>query len=87
MTLVDVNPFSEQTDGLLFTWSEIQELPLDLDCPVFRLIEANSEPHAPKFAAHRVPRDIVDVSSAGETIADVAQRFQTIVSQSSMPHE
>ncbi|XP_065912630.1 translation initiation factor eIF2 assembly protein-like [Dysidea avara] len=37
--LIDINPFGDMTDPLLFSWSELCKLSLDQELPIVRLVE------------------------------------------------
>ncbi|OJJ69126.1 hypothetical protein ASPBRDRAFT_131995 [Aspergillus brasiliensis CBS 101740] len=71
--LIDINPWAERTDSLLFSWMEILHMkdPVD-DAPLFpelRLIKRD-DPEAyafttPQYSAHKLPKEVVDASISG----------------------
>ncbi|KAI7884677.1 D123-domain-containing protein [Lichtheimia hyalospora FSU 10163] len=78
--LVDFNPFSPTTDGLLYDWNELIEFdPLNPEFePEFRIIESVVESrvcNAPRFATNMVPKDVIDLSD-GRTVAEFAEEFE-----------
>jgi len=60
--LLDFNPFGVTTDGLLFEWDELREMPQQ-DDPVFRFItdSAGVQPHPLRH--YSLPQDMVDLAS------------------------
>ncbi|KAI8142590.1 D123-domain-containing protein [Fennellomyces sp. T-0311] len=78
--IVDFNPFTPATDGLLYEWSELAQLDHTQDETEFRIIESEAEANAhacrgPRFATNMVPRDMIDLSG-GRTVAEFAEEFQ-----------
>ncbi|KAG2227968.1 hypothetical protein INT45_011992 [Circinella minor] len=85
--IIDFNPFTPATDGLLFEWSELAQLKSyqeedneHVDEPEFRTIlsEVEANTHVcsgPRFATNMVPRDMIDLSD-GRTVAEFAEEFQ-----------
>ncbi|KAI9271869.1 D123-domain-containing protein [Phascolomyces articulosus] len=87
--IVDFNPFTPATDGLLFEWSELTQLDVnhhhseqqeDQHEPEFRIIHSEAEANThvcsgPRFATNMVPRDMIDLSD-GRTVAEFAEEFQ-----------
>ncbi|KAI9193615.1 D123-domain-containing protein [Polychytrium aggregatum] len=72
--LIDFNPFSPTTDGLLFDWAEL----LTLDTLQFRIIKSRgqaSQSLQPAHATNRLPKDVIDLSD-GTSIAEFAARFK-----------
>ncbi|KAF2688564.1 D123-domain-containing protein [Lentithecium fluviatile CBS 122367] len=79
--LVDVNPWAQRTDPLLFSWLELLTLPvpelpeleddvIEMWTPEFRLV-GRDDPEAygfttPQYSAHKLPKDVVDASRGGE---------------------
>ncbi|KAJ3178965.1 hypothetical protein HDU87_003234 [Geranomyces variabilis] len=79
--LLDFNPFSPETDSLLFDWSNILVAtipPSPPSLPDFRVLQSQTEAVGsahPAYATNRLPRDAVDLST-GETIDSFAERFR-----------
>ncbi|KAI9496185.1 D123-domain-containing protein [Zychaea mexicana] len=84
--IVDFNPFTPATDGLLFEWSELAQLNFDASSqtdnqePEFRIIRSEAEANThvcngPRFATNMIPRDVIDLSD-GRTVAEFAEEFQ-----------
>ncbi|KAI9315673.1 D123-domain-containing protein [Dichotomocladium elegans] len=74
--LVDFNPFTHTTDGLLFDWAEL--IHISHDDPEFRIIESAMDAgccNAPRFATNMVPKDVIDLSD-GRSVAEFAEEFQ-----------
>ncbi len=69
--LVDINPFSNVTDSLLFTWQEIAEdLKENNDLNgvtlgEFRLAPQDTLQPSP-FLSYQMPKDVIDVASRGD---------------------
>ncbi|KAI8580275.1 hypothetical protein K450DRAFT_237687 [Umbelopsis ramanniana AG] len=77
--LVDFNPFSPTTDGLLYEWAELYQISPDDNNADIRIITSQVEANmrarcAPSFSANMVPKDVVDLSN-GQTIAQFAEDF------------
>lgn len=62
--LVDINPFIEDTESLLFSWYELLETETDTAAQVvdFRIIDANNMMQPNMNLTSRVPFDMVGVS-------------------------
>lgn len=62
--LVDINPFIEDTESLLFSWDELLETETDTAAQVvdFRIIDANNMMQPNMNLTSRVPFDMVGVS-------------------------
>ncbi|OTA60278.1 D123-domain-containing protein, partial [Hypoxylon sp. EC38] len=91
--LIDINPWAPHTDSLLFDWQELldMEVPegavlgvVDEDedfAPELRLVE-KEDPSAynfssPQYSAHKLPKDVVDASMAGEGgMRDFARKWR-----------
>ncbi|KAJ3144749.1 hypothetical protein HDU89_007793 [Geranomyces variabilis] len=76
--LLDFNPFSPETDSLLFDWSDILTTTTPSPYPDFRVLQSQQEAVGsahPAYATNRLPRDAVDLST-GETIDSFAERFR-----------
>ena len=75
MKLLDINPWSLQTDPLLFTWNEL----LDIENgPIFHIVESQDgvlNSIAPLYSSSRLPKDIIDLSN-GSSIEDFSRKFQ-----------
>ncbi len=77
--LIDINPFMKKTDGLLFSWDELLNPNLKYE---FRLVD---EVNKSRFAStehseNKVPKDVVDASLTGEGIAELAEKWQQMLS-------
>jgi hypothetical protein len=120
--LIDINPWAQKTDALLFDWQEL--LALRVPRPILgavgemqsrstELVETESdttdeeendyEPElriveeddpaaynfsSPQYSAHKLPRDVVDASLAGQTgMRDFAQRWQRVMSGEGRPED
>lgn len=70
--LLDMNPFCQVTDSLLFSWHEILDGALLSDDPSdemqgeFRLISQKGSIQPSPYLSYRVPRDIGDIASGGD---------------------
>ncbi|ORY39354.1 D123-domain-containing protein [Rhizoclosmatium globosum] len=90
--LIDFNPFSINTDSLLFTWDELiafevptQEGPVE-NCAGMglRVVSTPSDSgltYQPMYATNRMPKDAVDLSD-GQTLAEFAQQLTEEVARS-----
>ncbi|KAI9146502.1 D123-domain-containing protein [Paraphysoderma sedebokerense] len=77
VVIVDFNPFSVETDALLYSWPEILQMSTAPCRPLLRIVESQmeaSQSTAPAFTANRLPMDVIDLSN-GRDIADFAKRF------------
>ncbi|KAI5806652.1 cell cycle control protein Cdc123 [Peziza echinospora] len=83
--LMDINPWAQRTDPLLFSWLEI--LTLDetkIEKPELRLVNKD-DPEAycfntPQYSAHKLPKEVVDAGMGGAaSIQEFAQRWREIV--------
>ncbi|XP_077399877.1 translation initiation factor eIF2 assembly protein isoform X2 [Vanacampus margaritifer] len=66
--LIDLNPFGEVTDSLLFSWEELTsggEIAQRQDGPAFRYTTSEVTVQPSPCLSYRIPRDFVDLS-AGE---------------------
>lgn len=74
--LMDINPYSPQTDSLLFDWQEILAIEPDKQAPQLRLVSKDTiMSNGPQYSAHQVPYDLID-SSDGVDPATFAKEFQ-----------
>lgn len=82
--LIDFNPYAPQTDSLLFSWEELQDISLAFDpsssIPTVRIINSTIEASQsmPSFSHNRYPADVIDLS-AGASIAEFAKEWQTVL--------
>jgi len=60
--LVDFNPFGVTTDGLLFEWEDLKEMPKP-DEPIFRCITDSSGVQPHPLRNYSLPQDMVDLAS------------------------
>ena len=90
--LIDINPWAQRTDPLLFSWLELLTMPepkeiTDTDfeddpwLPEFRFVKrGDPEAHtfnAPRYSAHKLPKDVVDAGISGEGgIRDFLNRWE-----------
>ena len=76
--LMDLNPFQEFTDSLLFQWNELQECKDDFY--EFRCIKSQQEAfvysHEPKYTCNRLPKDVIDLSN-GVSIQEFVNQFES----------
>ncbi|OQR68289.1 cell division cycle protein-like [Tropilaelaps mercedesae] len=56
--LLDFNPFCAQTDGLLFDWSELDELEVDNDQPEFRYHANGVSLRPSNYREYSLPTDV-----------------------------
>uniref|UniRef100_A0A7N8YM37 Translation initiation factor eIF2 assembly protein n=1 Tax=Mastacembelus armatus TaxID=205130 RepID=A0A7N8YM37_9TELE len=64
--LIDLNPFGEVTDSLLFTWEELTsggEISQQQECPAFRYTTSEVTVQPSPCLSYRIPRDFVDLST------------------------
>uniref|UniRef100_A0A4W5QA99 Translation initiation factor eIF2 assembly protein n=1 Tax=Hucho hucho TaxID=62062 RepID=A0A4W5QA99_9TELE len=69
--LIDLNPFGEVTDSLLFTWEELtsgnslsaNQEEGDIEGPVFRYTTSDVTVQPSPCLSYRIPRDFVDLST------------------------
>ncbi|KAJ3148358.1 hypothetical protein HDU86_007467 [Geranomyces michiganensis] len=78
--LLDFNPYSPETDSLLFSWPDILATATTPSSshPEFRVLQSQAEAVGsahPAYATNRLPRDAIDLST-GETIDSFAERFR-----------
>ena len=79
--LIDINPFSQVTDSLLFSWHEIaDELPshagsCDEMQGVMRIITHKEHIQPSPYLSYRMPRDISDIAS-GEDVNKLVEFLQ-----------
>jgi len=75
--LIDINPWAEQTDPLLFSWDQL----LSFRDFSFLRIESQFQVQNysfPQYSTSRLPKDIIDVSN-GVLIEEFADKFQTLL--------
>ena len=75
--LVDFNPFSEITDGLLFSWSELYSLDPQFveSTKVLRLVSELEGIQPSPYISYGLPKDIVDLS-CGEDVNKMIDFFK-----------
>ncbi|KAA8579963.1 hypothetical protein FQN60_005498 [Etheostoma spectabile] len=64
--LIDVNPFGEVTDSLLFSWEELTgggEIAQQQEGPAFRCTTSEVTVQPSPCLSYRIPRDFVDLST------------------------
>ncbi|KAM9335011.1 translation initiation factor eIF2 assembly protein [Symphorus nematophorus] len=64
--LIDLNPFGEVTDSLLFTWEELTsggEISQQQEGPAFRYTTSEVTVQPSPCLSYRIPRDFVDLST------------------------
>uniref|UniRef100_A0A8C7DF21 Translation initiation factor eIF2 assembly protein n=1 Tax=Oncorhynchus kisutch TaxID=8019 RepID=A0A8C7DF21_ONCKI len=61
--LIDLNPFGEVTDSLLFTWEELTSGNSLSEGPVFRYTTSDVTVQPSPCLSYRIPRDFVDLST------------------------
>uniref|UniRef100_A0A6Q2Y358 Translation initiation factor eIF2 assembly protein n=1 Tax=Esox lucius TaxID=8010 RepID=A0A6Q2Y358_ESOLU len=61
--LIDLNPFGEVTDSLLFTWEELTSGNRLSDGPAFRYTTSDVTVQPSPCLSYRIPRDFVDLST------------------------
>ncbi|XP_067347093.1 translation initiation factor eIF2 assembly protein isoform X2 [Channa argus] len=64
--LIDVNPFGEVTDSLLFSWEELKsggEITQQQEGPAFRYTTSEVTVQPSPCLSYRIPRDFVDIST------------------------
>ena len=91
--LIDINPWAQRTDPLLFSWLELltMHVPDDDDAeteeeifdPEFRLVGKN-DPEAYQFAstkysAHKLPKDVVDASMTPSAMKDMMEEWRKVM--------
>ncbi|CAB76024.1 translation initiation factor eIF2 assembly protein [Schizosaccharomyces pombe] len=81
--LIDINPFYPRTDGLLFSWSELESMNSENMKPEIRLIPKGSMPStgSAKYYTNRVPFDMI-AASEGENLLEFAQKWQDLTNKS-----
>lgn len=74
--IMDFNPFSINTDPLLFQWSEL--LRLNQEATVIRCVDSESAAQGvePAYAFNRLPKEAFDFSKDGKTLVEFAKRLQ-----------
>jgi hypothetical protein len=84
--LVDINPWAERTDPLLFSWWELLNMPDPVPGEEqLRLIgkddpEAYSSFASAPYSAHKLPKEVVDAGNAGTGgMSEFAGRWKEIV--------
>ncbi|XP_060603753.1 cell division cycle protein 123 homolog [Ruditapes philippinarum] len=81
LLLLDFNPFGRVTDGLLYTWEELESddlLPADdtqHHVPEMRCVESPSGVRSNPYGAYAFPKDFIDISS-GDDPAKLIQLLQ-----------
>lgn len=64
VVLIDFNPFSIMTDGLLFSWEELDSITTPVLCtPELRLITDSSGIQPSSLYTTRLPKDVLDLST------------------------
>ncbi|KAF8457951.1 D123-domain-containing protein [Terfezia claveryi] len=83
--LIDINPWAQRTDPILFSWLELLELNVDdVETPELRLVKKD-DPEAykfntPQYSAHKLPKEVVDAGMGGaQSIQEFAQQWREIV--------
>lgn len=64
--MVDLNPFGEVTDSLLFSWEELTsggEITQQQERPAFRYTTSEVTVQPSPCLSYRIPRDFVDLST------------------------
>lgn len=64
--LIDLNPFGEVTDSLLFSWEELAsggEITQQQESPAFRYTNSEVTVQPSPCLSYRIPRDFVDLST------------------------
>jgi hypothetical protein len=74
--IMDFNPFSINTDSLLFQWDEL--LGLTQEATSIRCVESESDAQGiePAYTFNRLPKEAFDFSKDGASLADFAKRLQ-----------
>lgn len=91
--LIDINPWAQRTDPLLFSWLELLTMPVPDDDdaeteeeifdPELRLV-GKDDPEAYQFAsskysAHKLPKDVVDASMTPSAMKDMMEEWRRIM--------
>ncbi|KIV91652.1 hypothetical protein PV10_06168 [Exophiala mesophila] len=85
--LLDINPWAERTDPLLFSWLELLQLhepqPDLIFEPEFRLVKRD-DPEAYQFAstkysAHKLPKEVVDASMAPGQMKNMMEEWKKVI--------
>ncbi|CAL1534534.1 unnamed protein product [Lymnaea stagnalis] len=63
--LIDFNPYGVVTDGLMFSWCELNQLAAQNQEPCFRFVESEEGIQSIDYANYSLPQDIQDLT-AGE---------------------
>ncbi|KAA8909095.1 D123-domain-containing protein [Sphaerosporella brunnea] len=93
--LIDINPFAPRTDSLLFSWTELLELPYGDDeeedderrAPVELRLIKKGDPEAyafasPQYSTSKLPQEVVQAGLQGdEAIWEFAQRWKDIMAR------
>jgi len=88
--LIDINPFAPRTDPILFSWSELLELPHhdDADNTVAELrLVKEGDPEAysfstPQYSTSKMPQEVVEAGLQGEeAVWEFAQRWREVVNR------
>ncbi|RKP01736.1 hypothetical protein CXG81DRAFT_11593 [Caulochytrium protostelioides] len=76
--VMDFNPWSPQTDALLFDWAELDAMPVGGAMgPAQRFVRSAQEASsslAPAFSSNRLPREVIDMSN-GVSIEQFAKQW------------
>ncbi|KPI37777.1 uncharacterized protein AB675_175 [Cyphellophora attinorum] len=90
--LIDINPWAQRTDPLLFSWLELLTMPVPDDDdaeteeeifdPEFRLV-ARDDPEAnlasAKYSAHKLPREVVDAGMTPSAMKDMMEEWKKVM--------
>ncbi|GAA6050299.1 hypothetical protein JCM3770_002951 [Rhodotorula araucariae] len=87
--LVDLNPYAQRTDPLLFTYSALHALALaPPPVPELRLIAsaADGASSMPRYSHNRYPKDVVEMSE-GQSVAEFAREWMGRVAEAAAEKE
>jgi hypothetical protein len=87
--IVDINPYIERTDSLLWEWDEIEALHAeDIKLPHLRIVtsRAHTTQSFPTYAHNMMPADVFDLSH-GADIANFAKNFHEQLAQAVVEKE
>uniref|UniRef100_A0A3P8U4S4 Translation initiation factor eIF2 assembly protein n=1 Tax=Amphiprion percula TaxID=161767 RepID=A0A3P8U4S4_AMPPE len=85
--LIDLNPFGEVTDSLLFSWDELtsgEEIAQEQEGPAFRYTTSEVTVQPSPCLSYRIPRDFVDLST-GEDAYKLIDFLKLVCSPASTP--
>lgn len=81
--LIDLNPWLDRTDTLLWSGEELEHMQPGEDVPLRLLTSpAQASQSLPIYSAHMVPSDVVELSQ-GENIAEFAQKWASQLQEAS----